>query len=198
VAGVYLVELEGTTSWVTAPTYERLERRGIQALEGYTWPSSGRHLRPWYELIREARADLLVAGGPALGAVKDMCREGLGRMASKARTVPQGRTLADDPTYQPYWAWAVIAEVRERLMARVDALAELSRPVVPVAIDTDCLYFLSSRRSPGQLAVALGLPLGSGLGQFKPAGSCTAAEAREALADDRTPRAVAALREVVR
>ena len=34
-AGVYLVEVEGESRWVTAPTMERLQARGIAALEGY-------------------------------------------------------------------------------------------------------------------------------------------------------------------
>lgn len=216
-AGVYLVEgpfpvyhpgivpdtpyRDGTEGphWVTAPTLQRLEGRGVHALEGYVWPGSKRHLRPWYEMVRDARAELLDGGSAGLDAVKAMCREGLGRMASKLRTLPEGKTLADDPTYQPVWSWSVIAEVRERLLARV---ADISDPrgvhVEPVAIDTDCLYFLSRRSSPAALAVALGLPLGDGLGQFKPAGTCRAKDAREALEMPRTPDALRALGELVK
>jgi hypothetical protein len=190
-AGVYLIEDGDSARWVTAPTMQRLAERGIIPLEGYVWATSRRRLRAWYETIRDARTILLPDGGPALVAVKDVCREGLGRLASKVRTVPPGSTLADDPTYQPYWAWAVIAEVRERLMTRVAGLE-----VKPVAIDTDCLYFLTNRTSPSHLAVALGLPLGDGLGQFKPAGSCKGAQARDALGQPRTSRAIAELREL--
>lgn len=186
-AGVYRYG----TEWVTAPT---AQRRTEAADEAYIWPAGGRHLRPWYEMLRDARAALVETGGPALTAVKDVCREGLGRMQSKVRTLPAGMELADDPTFQPYWAWAVIAEVRERLLARV---AELD--VEPIAIDTDCLFFLSSRPSPSAVAVALGLPLGDGLGHFKPAGTCLGREAREVLgAESRAPRALAQLRELVK
>ena len=190
---MYLVEVGEGTRWVTAPTMERLQAKGIMALEGYVWPAAGRHLRPWYEMIRDARAELLSVGGPALAALKSTCHEGVARLASKARTVPDGKTLADDPTWQPYWAWAVIAEARERLLDRIGRL-----PVEPLAIDTDCLYFLSSRPSPEILAVRLGLPLGDGLGEFKPAGTCSAKAAREAMSDKRSSRAVEALRELVR
>jgi hypothetical protein len=190
-AGVYLVEVEGSAKWVTAPTMERLQAKGHAALEGYVWPSSGRHLRPWYEMISHARAELLGVGGPPLDALKAVCHEGVARLQSKARTVPEGKTLADDPTYQPYWSWALIAELRERLLARVEAL-----DVEPLAIDTDCLFFLSSRSSPSALAVRLGLPLGDGLGQFKPAGSCSARDAREAMAGLRSANAVDALRDL--
>lgn len=192
-AGVYLVEVEGETRWVTAPTMQRLAAAGVQALEGYVWPESGRHLRAWYEMIRDARTELLEMGGPALGALKDVCREGLGRMASKVRTIPDGRRLEDDPMYQPYWAWAVIAEVRERILLRAGGVS-----VDPVAIDTDALYFLSSRHSPETLAATMGLPLGTGLGQFKSAGTCKASAARAALEQPRTSRALADLRELVR
>ena len=193
-AGVYLVEVEGETRWVTAPTLQRLEGKGKPALEGYVWPDSRRHLRPWYELVRDARVRLLEGGGPALDAVKDVCREGLGRMASKVRTLPEGKSLADDPTFQPYWCWAVIAEARERLMDRVEAMPASE----VVAVDTDCVFILSGSRSAGAAAVRLGLPLGTGLGQFKVAGIASGWEAREVLAERRTSRAVAGLRELVK
>jgi hypothetical protein len=198
-AGVYLIP-EGTTArWVTAPTFQRWEAGGGHALEGYVWPDSKRHLRAWYEMVRDARAELLEGGGAALEAVKVICHEGVGRMASKVRTLPAGKTLADDPTYQPYWAWAVIAEVRERLLARVDGLKDPKGVRVrPVAIDVDCLYFASRRSSPAALAVALQLPLGNGLGQFKPAGTCKVKQVAEALASDHTPDAIKALKAACR
>lgn len=199
VAGVYFVEDddEARGRWVTAPTFQRLEALGFHAVEGYVWPESGRHLRPWYEMLRDGRAELLESGGDALLAVKAVCREGLGRMASKVRTVPDGKSIDDDPLYQPYWAWAVIAEVRERLLARVAGLpvARNGRRVQPVAIDVDCLYFLSNRESPAALAVGIGLPLGDGLGQFKPAGSCSGKVGRAALKLERSNDAVDSLRE---
>ena len=194
-AGVYLVEVDGVARWVTAPTLQRLEAKGNSPLEGYVWPDSKRHLRGWYETVRDARAELLEGGGPALVAVKDVCREGLGRMASKVRTVPDGQELADDRTFQPYWAWAVIAEARERLLGRLEAMPDSA---AVVAVDTDCIYVLSSSTSASMLGVRLGLPMGEGLGQFKHAGTGSGREAREALEERRSSRAVAILRELVK
>ena len=113
-AGVYFIDDDAKGQWVTAPTMERLNAKGVHAIEAYVWPNSRRHLRPWYEMLRDARLALLEGGGPALDAVKDICHWGLGRMQSKKRTLAAGKVLGDDPLYQPYWAWAVIAETRER------------------------------------------------------------------------------------
>lgn len=172
--------------WVTTPTMERVDQLGGWAIEAYTWPEHHAFLRPWYEMIRGARAELLEVGGPALAAVKEISRRGVGRLASRTRT----KALELDELYQPYWTWAVIAECRARLHRRLSALE-----VRPVAIDTDCVWFLSSRATPEILADKLGLPFGSGLGQFKSAGSCSAAEARAALASG---RAIPALRKAVK
>ena len=195
------VELEedgSTAVWVTGPTAERMVGMGLEPLEGWIWPQHGRWLRPWYEMLRGAREELLEGPPAALAAVKQTCRQGLGRLSSERRTLPRGAEyLEDDPTFQPYWNWAVIAEVRCRLWQRVAQLRERAL-VVPVAIDTDALYFLSSRRTPEALADGVGLPYGEGLGQFKAHGSCKASAAREVLELPDTGRAVAALRELVK
>ncbi len=192
-AGVYFIDDGAKGQWVTAPTMERLAAKGVQAIEGYVWPNSRRHLRPWYEMLRDARMALLEGGGPALDAVKDICHWGLGRLQSKKRTLGPGKTVGDDPLYQPYWAWAVIAETRERLMARVEAL-----PIEPIAIDTDCLFFLSDLPNPAAVAVHLRLPLGDGLGQFKDAGTCLGVTARAALEAPRVDETIKALRQEVK
>lgn len=180
--------------WVTAPTAERMCQVGLEPLEGWVWRQHGRHLRAWYELLRDARADLLELGGPPLEAVKQIARRGLGRLSSTRRTLPKGAEyLEDDPLFQPYWNWAVVAEARCRLQRRISELG-----VRPVAVDTDCLYFLSSRPSPTYLGARIGLPMGDGLGQFKPHGTGRARDALEALAIEDHAGAVGALRECVK
>lgn len=181
-----------STIWVTAPTAERMIQLGYEPVEGWVWPEHGRHLRSWYEMLRDARAELL-DGGPALQAVKQTCRMGLGRLSSERRSLTRGaESLEDDPLFQPYWDWAAIAELRCRLQRRVAALK-----VVPVAVHTDAIYFLSSRKDPDALGEAFGLPMGDGLGQFKAGGSCLARCAREALALVESSAAVAALSELM-
>jgi hypothetical protein len=181
---------DSTAMWVTAPTAERMTQLGYEPLEAWVWPEvpvtargkavSRRHLRGWYEVLRDARTELLPGGGAALEAVKVVCRTGLGRMASEARTLRPGMEyLDDDPTYQPYWDWAVIAELRCRVQRRISQLS-----VMPVAVITDALYFLSSRADPPRLGEVLGLPIGDGLGEFKAGGTISAKDAREALDTD--------------
>ena len=176
--------------WVTSPTMERVAQAGGFAIESYTWREHHHYLRPWYELIRDARTELLPpmgVGGPALEAVKGISRRGVGRLANR------DRAASTEDLFQPYWESAVKAECRARLHRRLCAL-----DVAPVAIDTDAVYFLSSRSSPEALAVRLGLPLGSGLGEFKAAGSCSGGEAREILATRHGGTAIYQLRKAVK
>jgi hypothetical protein len=169
-----------------------MSQLGYEPLEAYVWPEHGRHLRGWYEMLRDARLELL-GGGAALQAVKQTCRMGLGRLSSERRSLTRGaEALEDDPLFQPYWDWAAIAELRCRLQRRVAALK-----VVPVAVHTDAIYFLSSRKDPDALGEAFGLPMGDGLGQFKAAGSCRASDAREALSLPESSAAVTALAELM-
>lgn len=176
--------------WVTSPTMERCADLGLEAIEAYVWPEAHHYMRPWYELLREARAKVLDLRGPALEAIKDIPQRGVGRLASPVRT----KDLTEDETFQPYWSWAIKAECRQRLHRRLAALE-----VSPVALDTDCAFFLSSRASPEILAVRLGLPLGDGLGQFTSEGTCAAGDARDLLERAENPRtAITGLRELVK
>lgn len=217
VPGLYLVELaprwahpepppyvrapwadeDHTALWVTAPTAERLAQYGHEPLEAFQYQESGRFLRPWYEMLRDARTALLGRPGAALDAVKQVCRHGLGRLAAdEGRTLPRGAEyLEDDPNFQPVWAWSVIAETRCRLQRRVAALAPHD---LPVAVDTDAVYFLSSRTTPEVLGVSLGLPVGTGLGQFKGAGTASARAALPILRGTFSPNVVGALRDLVK
>ena len=184
---------EDGSVWVTTPTAERLAQVGLEPLEGWVWENHGRHLRGWYEMLRDARADVLELGGPALDAVKEIARRGLGRLASEDRTLRGTEYLEDDPLFQPYWNWAVVAETRCRLQRRISELE-----VKPVAVDVDCLYFLSSRPSPAYLGARIGLPMGDGLGQFKAHGTGKAKDAMRVLELEDHAQAVAALRELVK
>lgn len=182
-------------TWCTAPTAERLIQCGHEPIEAWLYERQGRYLRPWYERLRDARAALLDGPAPALEAVKQTYRQGIGRLAAdEGRTLSRGvEYLDDEPGFQPVWSWSVIAEARCRLQRKVAALEEL-----PVAIDTDALYFLSSRRTPELVGEALGLRVGDGLGEWKAHGSARAADAVEILSSRRdSARIVAELRELV-
>lgn len=143
--------------WVTTPTFRLVADRGpVAALEAYTWPEHHQYLRPWYERLRDARTALLGHSGPAAAAVKETYSSGIGRLGSPTRLAG-----LDDPLFQPYWRHAVIGEARSRLWAR---LARAKRP--PVAVDVDCVWWLSSHQDPAKLADELGLRLGAGLGEW--------------------------------
>lgn len=158
--------------WVTTPTAGAEFRGGAPwPVEAYTWPESHRYLEPWYRTIRDGRERLLETGaGVALQALKAVYREGVGRFGSV------NRTRERDPLYLPYWRQAVQAEARTRLERHIAALGQ-----APVAVEVDCLYFLTNARNPERLARALGLTRGSGLGRFRFVGWARARDAREAL-----------------
>jgi hypothetical protein len=153
---------DDTARWVTTPTAWLLRQlAGVEPLEAWVWPEHHQFLRPWYETVRDARARAAEVGGPALAAVKTVYKAGLGRLQSDLRS---GGTAAD-PLYQPYWGQAVIAAARCNLHRRIAQLG-----AEPVAVQVDAVYFLTNRTSPAHFAGAVGLPLGDGLGEFKPKG----------------------------
>ncbi len=144
-------------------------------------------------MVRDARAalpDFAGGFGPDRGpleAVKAIYAWGAGRLASRTG---RSKDLAEDPLFQPYWAWAIIAEARARLHRRLSATK-----TGPVAIEVDCAWFLTRHASPELFAVREGLPLGESLGQFKSAGACSGAEARDAHGHS---NAINRLRELVK
>lgn len=165
-------------AWVTTPTLLLVgPNMPIEPLEAYTWPEHHQYLRLWYERLRDARSALSGQRGPAVEAVKLTYTSGIGRLGSVTRL----RGL-DDPMFQPYWRHAVIGEARARLWAR---LARAGRP--PVAVDVDCVWWLSSHQDPTRLAVELGLRLGAGLGEWAHVRTLPGAQARELLAQESSP-----------
>lgn len=176
------------TGWVTTPTAAlsmALDTGAPQAVYGFWWEEHHRWLEPWYKVLRDARKALLPFGpSPALDAVKQVYTHGIGRLGST------GRTMENDPLYQPYWRHAVQALARCNLQR---ALGKLSQ--APVAIERDCCYFLTSTSDPARFAKKIGLPLDDQIGHFKIERTMPAKYAREALAEESTSTALAALRE---
>lgn len=148
---------ESSAVWVTTPTAWLANKTyGVEPIESFTWPVHHQFLRPWYELLRDARAAADI-GGPALAAIKSVYKAGLGRLASSTRS-KEGA----DPLFQPYWDQAVTALARCNLHRRLVQLG-----AEPVAVDVDCLFFLTSSPNPAAFAARIGLPLGDGLGEYK-------------------------------
>lgn len=169
--------------WVTTPTLRILREIDWPArvIDGWYWLDSCEALTPWYERLRDARANL---AGPAREAIKQIYRQGIGRLASELRT------KADDPLYQPAWAHHVIAESRARIWRRCAQLARM-----PLAVEVDSIWIQHEAGDPLEAAADARLPIGDGLGQWKPLGRLAAEQAHATLCGP--PRGVfARLREL--
>lgn len=181
-AGTPAVWVTTPSAWLAAKTY------GVEPIEAWVWPEHHAYLRRWYETLRDARAAADI-GGPALRAVKSIYKAGLGRLASTTRTAG-----AADPLYQPYWDQAVTAQARCNLHRRLVKLR-----AEPVAIDVDCLFFLTSSPNPAAFAARIGLPLGPGLGEYEPYGlRARGADARDVLDPANLVGSLRKLRELVK
>ena len=146
-----------------------------RVVDGYCYAGSHQYLQKWYKVLRDARASL-APGSAALDAVKAVYQMGPGRLGSTRR----GSSPFAQRLYQPYWSQAVIANARERLRRRIEAM-----PVVPIAVDTDAIYVLSSLPDARICAGSLGLKLGRDLGQWKVLGRCAAGDAAKIVRADR-------------
>lgn len=155
--------------WVTSPTLRLLAdiEWPARVIDGWYWTDTCQALTPWYERLRDARRTLV---GPGREAVKQIYRQGIGRLASDLRT------NADDPLYQPAWAHHVIAESRARIFRRIMQLATL-----PLAVEVDSIWVQHEAADPAEAAAAIRLPLGDELGQWKPLGRLEAGAAWSAL-----------------
>lgn len=180
--------------FMTHPTAQRFMQKTLgfdppgMFDSAWIYTSHHRYLEPWAKTWRRARWALLDEGGPALDAVKQTYRQGIGRLGSTRR-----KNLTD-PLYQPYWRLAVQAEARTRLLRRLDGLVRQ-----PIAIDVDCVWFVTNYELPDQLALDYGIPLISKGGGFHHAGSMSRDDAFIAVhTTDRKATALKNLREGLR
>src|SRR5581483_10932381 len=152
--------IAGETGWQTSPTviYRTVDLgQELRVAEGWTWEHHGRHLRPWYERLRDARTELARWGPPAaLAAVKATYTMGIGYLAHA------GKGERHSALYQPYWQQATIALARcnlYRKLAKIDAQ--------PAHIWTDAAYYPTDEPNGLRYATQIGVPIGDGLGQMK-------------------------------
>lgn len=135
---------DDTAVWVTRPTLLLLREQGARfhLLEAYTWFNATRYLEPWYKTLRDARARLIYQGDRfALDAVKGLYRHAIGWFGSEKWD------RSDDTLYRPDWAH------QARALARANVLRTVYRVganygVWPLAVGSDCLYYLSSSPDP--------------------------------------------------
>lgn len=155
--------------WVTSPTLELLsERNAPRVAESWIWADHHRHLESWYRMLRDGRTFL--GDGPALVALKDIYRAGVGRLGSRRRA------REGDPLHQPYWRDAIVSEANARLCRRIRGLAKR-----PAAIDVDCLYWLTDTADPVLFAGEIGLPVDDQPGHLHHAATIDGPTARQIL-----------------
>jgi hypothetical protein len=177
---------EGGAVWCSTPVAQLAAELGAELLEAWVWPQHHQHLAGWYKRLRDARLELLEGGDEmALAAVKATYRAGIGRLSSTRRTT------SEPELEQPQWRAQLIGMARARWTRRLN-----STPAPPIAVDVDCAWWITDTAEPLEAAAQLGLPIGEGLGQLRPVGSLSGAQALELLADELAPRALAQLREV--
>ncbi len=175
----------GAYHWYPAPALElaRELRLEVRILEAYTYAESHRWLAPWYERLRDTRAALAAAEGPAallaLGAVKATYTWSLGRLAG-------GWLEPGDATFRPDWRHAIIARARANMHRHLVRVYRTSR-AVPVGRNADAVLYASDLADPIAAAAQLGLELSAQLGKWKPAGSLSASDARKAAAGHKSP-----------
>ena len=160
--GYWRLDHEG---WVTTPTLVYARERGdtLTVTDAVIWPEHHRWLEPWYRAIRDAR-HTLPRGGPAHRALKEMYTAGIGRLGSMRRSGG-----AADPLYQPYWRHAIMAEADARFRRKIAAATERSGRT-PIAVDTDCAWYIHPSPNPTTAAAELGLVVSDQVGHFKHVG----------------------------
>jgi hypothetical protein len=168
--------------WKTTPSaeYWQVLRHGAQlpAIEAWIWDETSRPLEPWYKVLRDARAALMLTpvglvplrqmpyGQAALQTIKMMYSGFLGRCAS----TKWGRS--GDPLFRPDWRHMVIATRRTRLQR----VMTQTYPA-PFAAYSDCLYFATAHQ-------VTGLKMGTNPGSFKLHGTQPHAGDVRAAAED--------------
>ena len=122
--------------WHTTPRVAMAAHLGLDFTidRSYLWGRHVAYLNPWYERLRDARRQLLVAPTPsakiALQALKPTYLEALGRLRSE-RTRSTG-----SPYFRPHWYDSVIGQELAREYLRLHQLADAGVAVLAVYFDT--------------------------------------------------------------
>lgn len=174
--------------WHTTPRVAMADYLGIsfKITHSWVWPEHLPYLNPWYERMRDARAELRAqlvtfqgAHGPnvggqghavalALDALKQCYLQPLGRLRS-ARSRERR-----EPFYRPHWYDAVIGQELAREYLRLHALATEGVRVLAVYFDTIIIEGESAEPPPS-------LPVSDQLGKYKLVGSLPSELAHELL-----------------
>ena len=203
--------------WFTTPTVARmievLEPVGVvpDVVEAWTWPRHSRFLRPASEILRDARkaaleevtrqratlrsaegddvdaaARRIAVASTVADAVKALYAVQTGRFGMGSRDQRSGWA-------RPDWANLIRAQARVNLHRRLSRLT-----AKPFAIATDGLLFVSDEPDGAEFAARIGLPIGTGLGQFKYDATAPRDVVEDVFDEHQGPRIVGALFEKMR
>jgi len=165
--------------WFLTATLRLAGEMGYEFEPGAAWLPDGdygRWYEPWYRRVRDARAALMVAGDVDSQAVLNALKVVWHATHSQVGTKSQGNRKDHDQ--------AIIAAYAANLTRRLLKIADASQRW-PLAIGTDAIAFASADPDPVSACPA-GMTLGTGLGEFKPQGSLSMAEALPLLGSGRS------------
>ena len=158
----------GKVRWLTTPGLEFAFEQGYepQILEAYTWPERARILDPWYERIRDARAQLDVDDEDAQAArdqLKQIYASTIGMLGSQIH-------MAGRPGYAPERRHMIISKARTNILRRVAKIGQ-ETDRWPVAIIADTVLYTSAEADPVNAWPGGQRWMGRELGRYKPEGS---------------------------
>jgi hypothetical protein len=150
--------------WLMTPTLALAAELGYAIAAREAWLPAGDYGRwwePWYRRVRDARAALHGRADRDAAPVLDALKMVWHATHSQVGTKSQGNRRDHDQ--------AIIAAYAANLTRRLVKVAEQSQRW-PLAVGTDAIAYASDDADPIAGCPA-GLTLGTGLGEFKPAGS---------------------------
>ncbi|MGW6569976.1 DUF927 domain-containing protein [Streptomyces sp. NPDC054975] len=178
--------------WFATPTVRMLAdlEYGVKPLEAYVWEGDNRtrYLTPWANRIRDARARILpgaLDGDPDATAIMDAIK------ATYTRTLGYHASEKAGRYYNPYWWQAVVSLARANLFRKIHRVAQ-TEGRYPLAVSTDWVLYATNETDPAA-GVPVGLKMGRGLGQFKPAGFASMDTVADLLVDRPTAKQLAAI-----
>lgn len=149
----------GEQVWAAGPTVELALQLGAQVPvhDSWTLPRDRcrRLLDPWYEVLRDARAELLApaAADPDAAALLRAVKDTYSRGISHLDRAPERRW------YRPDWRAILYASARTRMWRALHTAGTI-HGAWPLKVATDAVTY-------AELSAGAALPIGTGVGQWK-------------------------------
>ena len=149
-----LIDDNALESWEYTPVVQELHKRGykLRLIEAYLFAEGREVLRPFYEHMRGLRAAALAAGdSDQIERIKAIYRVTPGMLAHEKKDARPGYL------FRPDWWFGLVAYAKVVMYCQMERVWK-NEGVALAAVETDALYY----SEPVQ-----GLPMGTGIGQFK-------------------------------